>query len=216
MASPDNARPIFLEAGWYLLSPGATIAGAPAPTSESPPDDQMAEPSVEAGQQRDDVFENAVESGNHVEGGAGEEIAPEGHSSQHPVIDKDDDGDSVIADIPHPTTNLNQDVVATPTSRRRARTHRTSYTPEGLLLDPAMAPLVNSSYDPFWILDNDIDLGVMTGFTSPIKLEQMFLEGALQIGDIFRAVLSDGSLCTEKEAEVSNIPSSGSTSLSHK
>ena len=204
ITNSENPRPIFLTVGWYILNPGGTITQTQAPKQENRPDGHGADSSSRADQQKDNLSENATELGDQVDNGEEEEMSAQGKQIQNRMSYGSDHKDSVIPDVPPPITNTSPGVLAKSTSGRRLRTNRNTYVAQGLLLDPAMAQLINSPYDPFWIGENDIDTSILTGFTSPMELEQIFAEGILQVGDIFRVVQSDGHIYTE-EAEVGDF-----------
>ena len=203
MVNSKNPRPMFLEAGWYLLNSGGTIMPTQAPRQKSSVDDQVAEPLHDAGELHDSQNNNATELGGQANNDEEEEVSGQGDRIQDRTSDESDHEDGVTTEIPPPTTDPSRGTMVVSASRRQPGARRTNYVARGLFLDPGMAQLVNSPYDPLWIEDNAIDISILDGFTSPIKLEEMFAKGALQLGDVFKAVGSDGMVHMEKVARVS-------------
>ena len=89
------------------------------------------------------------------------------------------------------------------TESRTGTDRQGSYMSQGLLSFDRFAQMGATSYDPQWIYNNGVDPNVLNGFTSRIKIEEMFGKGVFEIGDIFRLVDQSGRIFLDREAVVS-------------
>ncbi len=217
MDTSHSTRPVFLEAGWYVLNPEIGFKRVDTPDRSTNPNDDDDRSPARARSSYTDELSTAVEPEDQEE-------EPQNESGEvgddQPGVSEDsnpDDDDEAMTDAPssppphtpHPTVgSLTVPDRATPrsrtTTRRRPRDQRVVYIAQSLLPDDEMAELLREPYNPLWLTNHNVGESVLTGFTSPMKLEQMFVEGpALLVGDVFRIVDEDGEVWRGREAWVS-------------
>ena len=217
MDTPYSTRPVFLPAGWYILDQDIGFRRVETPDRSISPNDHDARPSARARSSHTNVVESAAEPEDQEEEQQDESDEEDDDQPDDSEDSNPHDDDDVMTDAPspppphtpHPTVgSLTVPTRATPrsttTTRRRPRDQRVVYIAQSLLPNDDMAQLLHEPYNPLWLTNHDIDESVLTGFTSPMKLEQMFVEGpALLVGDVFRIVDENGEVWRGREAWVS-------------
>lgn len=149
--------------------------------------------------------ENAVEQGSQQEDQVGDNfadytLAPTPALSYY-------DNDSVMADEDQPESHPSVGGLTLASQgppRTIYRVHNQAhYVVQNLLTKGHFTQMAATTYDPLWAQNNNVNPDVMTGFTSKIKLEEMFGRGVFQVGDSFQLLSAQGVAYTAKEAIVS-------------
>ncbi len=228
----DGSRIVYLAAGNYLVSRGARISRvqtpdrdsvAPSQTNVGSDDGQGSDLTEQAAQVEDiarqaisanedsqegagSALEDTLESGSQHEGQVGATWG--GHGTPPTPGGPYYDNDSVMTDNDqqdnHPSVGG-----LTVTSQGPSQTirvpHQGIYIAQNLLSKDIFAHMAATTYDPLWIQSYNVNPAVMNGFTSRIKLEEMFGRGVFELGDCFQLLTDQGVAYTATEAIVSSL-----------
>lgn len=206
----DGSRIIYLAAGHYLVSRGARISRVQTPDREGVTpsvttvgtDDGTGSDVTERGGQPGDTTPQA---GSAPEGSLEDEGSLLGDTLEpEPPYDND----SVMTDDGQPDNRPSVGgltVTSQGPSHPIRVPHHGNYVAQNLMSKDVFARMAATMYDPLWIQTYNVDPAVMDGFTSRIKLEEMFGRGVFELGDCFHLVTAEGVAHTAAEAFVSSL-----------
>jgi hypothetical protein len=226
----DGSRVTYLAAGYYLVSRGARISRVQDPdqdntttTNTDVESDNGRTVSTEPAAQLEDIARQAITANEDSQDGVGfaNEDIPELEGHQEDQVDEtfvgydqaptpngpyyENDSEMADEDQPDNHPSVGGLTVASQGPPQRIRVpHQGNYVAQNLLSKAHFARLAATTYDPLWIENNNVNPAVMNGFTSRIKLEEMFGRGVFEPEDVFQIVEPSGAIYTAKEAFVSS------------